>query len=337
MLQSRWHAGYSCPPICEIADNITRYRNSLTKMKIVALAGGVGGAKLVYGLSRILPSGDLTIIVNTGDDFEHLGLYISPDLDTVCYTLAGLANPKTGWGRSGESFHMLTALKLLKGDDWFRLGDRDLATHIKRTHLLQTGKTLSQITRSFSYAWGIQHTVIPMTNDCVRTIVDTEIHGEILFQQYFVRWNYKPKVRGIRFEGIETSRPAPGVLAAIKASDAIIICPSNPWLSIDPIINIPGIKTALEKRTIVAISPIIGGKAVKGPAAKIFKELGYQSTAVEVYNHYSRLLSGFIIDRADEALVGNIPVPVHMTNILMKTNNDRKRLAQNVLNFIRTL
>src|SRR5512145_1834632 len=205
-------------------------------MKIIALAGGVGGAKLAYGLTRILPREDLTIIVNTGDDFEHYGLYISPDLDTVCYTLAGLANPETGWGRVNETWNVIQNAKALGGPGWFNLGDQDLGTHIERTRRLREGQTLSQITKDFCQAWGVRHTILPMSDQAVRTIVETD-EGNLAFQEYFVHRRCEPRVRGFRFDGIDIAEPAPGAKEAVDCADAIIICPSNPWVSVDPILQ----------------------------------------------------------------------------------------------------
>ena len=207
-------------------------------MKIVALAGGVGGAKLVDGLAQVLFPGDLTIIVNTADDFEHLGLYICPDVDTVCYTLAGLANPETGWGRHGETFQALKNIHDLGGPDWFHIGDKDLATHLERTRRLQAGQLLSRITHDFCQAWGVQHTVLPMSDQLIRTMVATVEFGELAFQEYFVHRNCKPKVNGFRFEGVESAQPAPEVLEAIQNADAVVFCPSNPWVSIDPVLAV---------------------------------------------------------------------------------------------------
>ena len=196
-------------------------------MKIVALAGGVGGAKLVDGLAQCLTPGDLTVIVNTGDDFEHWGLNISPDLDTVCYALAGLANTETGWGRKDESWEVLNNIVELGGTGWFQIGDRDLATHLERTRRLKSGQPLSQITRDFCQVWGIRHAILPMTDQYVATIVNTLEQGEMAFQEYFVHLNCQPTVKGFRFSGIETAKPAPGALEALTAADAIIFCPSN--------------------------------------------------------------------------------------------------------------
>ncbi len=306
-------------------------------MKIVSLAGGVGGAKLVDGLAQILPPEDLTIIVNTGDDFEHLGLFISPDLDTVCYTLAGLANPETGWGRRDETFNLLNDIKILGGPDWFRLGDRDIATHIERTRRLSMGEALSQITIDFCKSWGVKQTILPMSDSPVRTMVNTKEYGELPFQDYFVRRKCTPTVKGFRFDGIETARPAPGVLEALNTADAVVICPSNPWVSIDTILGIRDMRTALSSKAVVAVSPIINGRTVKGPAAKMYTELGLPPSALTVARHYGDLLSGFILDNADSGLAQYFSMPTFISNILMKTQEDRSRLAQDVLNLLRAL
>ncbi len=323
-------------------------------MKLTALAGGVGGAKLADGLAQILPPEDLTVIVNTGDDFEHFGLYISPDLDTVCYTLAGLANPVTGWGRAEETWQALESLRRLGAPDWFALGDRDLATHLERTRRLKEGQTLSQITRDFCRAWGVRHAVLPMSDDPVRTMVDTLEYGELPFQEYFVKYRCEPRVRGFRFEGLESARPAPGVLEALQEADAVVLCPSNPWVSIDPILAListpyPPFSSPTGRGEggrrgdgvrWVAISPIIGGKTVKGPAAKMFAELGIEPSALAVAEHYRGLLTGFVLDTADSALAEAIQranIPTFITDTLMNSPSDRRRLAEDVLNFIRSL
>ena len=325
-------------------------------MKLVALAGGVGGAKLADGLAQVLSPENLTVIVNTGDDFEHLGLYICPDLDTVCYTLAGLANPETGWGRAEETYHALENIEKLGGENWFRLDDKDLATHIERTHRLREGQSLSRITRDFCRAWGVQPAVLPMSEDPVRTIVDTLEYGELPFQEYFVQRKCEPRVKGFRFKGIQDAKPARGVLEAIQAADAIIICPSNPWVSIDPILKVitplpcsPAPSREGDKRQVVrglmgkptlAVSPIIGGQTVKGPAAKMYAELGIPPSALAVAEHYKNLLTGFVLDDIDVALVPdvqNLNVQTHVTNTLMKTASDQCRLAEDVLNFIQRL
>ena len=303
-------------------------------MKIVALAGGVGGAKLAHGLAQILPDEDLTIIVNTGDDFEHYGLYICPDLDTVCYTLAGLANPDTGWGRVNETWNVIETTSTLGGPAWFRLGDQDLGTHLERTRRLKEGQSLSQITKDFCKAWGIEHAVLPMSDQPVRTIVETE-EGDLAFQEYFVYRRCEPRVRGFRFEGVEAAEPAPGASEAIRAADAVIICPSNPWVSIDPILQIV---KRIEK-PVVAVSPIIGGQAVKGPAAKMYGELGIEPSALAVAKHYCDLVTGFVLDDFDKHLEGEIRslnMRTLVTNTLMKSHDNRKQLAGDVLEFIGT-
>lgn len=302
-------------------------------MKIIALAGGVGGAKLAHGLARNLAHEDLTVIVNTGDDFEHYGLYICPDLDTVCYTLAGLANPETGWGRLEESWNVIENASRLGGPGWFNLGDQDLGTHLERTRRMKEGQCLSEITRDFCSAWGIQQSVLPMSNQKVSTIVNTD-DGELPFQEYFVHRRCEPRVKGFRFEGADSAEPAPGAREAIQSADAIVICPSNPWVSIDPILKI---LSPLPRGGVFAISPIIGGEAVKGPAAKMYRELGIEPSALAVAKHYRGLVKGFGIDTVDRNLKGGITdlgMEVLVTNTLMKSHDDRSRLAQDLLEFI---
>lgn len=300
--------------------------------RIVALAGGVGGAKLAHGLAQVLPPQDLTVIVNTGDDFEHLGLSISPDLDTVCYTLAGLANFETGWGRADESWNAIANVKRLGGPDWFNLGDQDLGTHLERTRRLREGQPLSQITRDFCKAWGVDVTVLPMSDQPVRTIVETD-QGDLAFQEYFVHRRCEPRVKGFRFNGLNQAEPAPGVVEAIQSADAVIICPSNPWVSVDPILKVLQRSTVHGLPSTVAISPIIGGQTVKGPAAKMYAELGIQPSALAVAEHYRGLLSGFVLDEVDADLAPQIPIPTLVTNTLMKSLTDRAILAQAVLHF----
>jgi LPPG:FO 2-phospho-L-lactate transferase len=304
-------------------------------MKIVALAGGVGGAKFAHGLAQVLPSENLAVIVNTGDDFEHYGLYICPDLDTVCYTLAGMANPETGWGRVNETWNVIENTSKLGGPAWFRLGDQDLGTHLERTRRLKEGQTLSQITKDFCRAWGIDQTILPMCDQLVRTIVETD-EGDLEFQEYFVHRRCEPRVRGFRFEGIEEAEPSSGAREAIQSADAVIICPSNPWVSIDPILQV--IKTI--ENPIVAISPIIDGRAVKGPAAKMFRELGIEPSALAVAKHYCDLATGFVLDTIDKKLEGeirNLNMRTLVTNTLMNSHDNRKQLAFDVLNFVGTI
>jgi LPPG:FO 2-phospho-L-lactate transferase len=301
-------------------------------MKIVALAGGVGGAKLAEGLSHLLPASDLTIVVNTGDDFEHLGLYIIPDLDIVCYTLAGLADPKKGWGRKNESWNFLDNLTTLGGPTWFQIGDKDLATHIERTRRLNNSESLSQITDSFCRSWKIGAKIIPMSDSPVRTIVKSN-EGSLPFQEYFVARRCEPKVSGFHFDGIEDAEPAPGVLSAINHADLIVICPSNPWVSIDPILKLKGFWEALDGKKVVAVSPIIQGNTIKGPAAKMYQELGIIPSALAVFKHYADILSAFVMDDLDSELAENISVPVLVTDTIMKNKQDRSNLAKKVVEF----
>ncbi len=271
--------------------------------RVVVLAGGVGGARFAAGVAQILPPEQVTVVVNIGDDFEHWGLWISPDVDTVCYTLAGLANPETGWGRRGESWRVLEEVRRLGGPDWFRLGDLDLATHIERTRRLRAGEPLSRIVADFCRAWGVAVRVLPVSDDRVPTLVETD-EGVLPFQEYFVHRRWQPKVRGFRFQGAAQARPAPGVLEALHQADAVLFAPSNPWVSLDPILAVPGVREAvMQAPVVVGVSPIIGGQAVKGPAAKMFRELGQEPSPVAVARHYRGLWGGMLIDQKDERLV----------------------------------
>jgi LPPG:FO 2-phospho-L-lactate transferase len=307
-------------------------------MKIVALAGGVGGAKLVDGFAQILPAEDLTVIVNTGDDFHHWGLKICPDLDTVCYTVAGLANLETGWGRNNETWNVISEISQLNGVDWFKIGDRDLATHIERTERLATGQRLSEIVIDFCRSWGIRISILPMTDDPVATIVITVENGELAFQEYFVHQHCDPIVKGFKFAGVEFSQPAAGVLEAIVEADAVVFCPSNPWVSLDPILAVPGILPAIKSRKIVAgVSPIVGGAAIKGPAAKMFSELNLDPSPLAVAQHYKGIISHFIFDLIDNDLdqsISNLGMKCKAVNTVMKTREDRRQLAVDVLNFV---
>ena len=300
--------------------------------RIVTLTGGVGGAKLVLGLMRICPPEQITAIVNTGDDFRHFGLTISPDIDTLLYTLSGKANAAQGWGREGESWSFMDALKSLGGEDWFLLGDGDLALHVLRSHLLARGETLSAITARFAAAWGLDLTILPMSDDPVATHLNTS-EGDMPFQRYFVERRCAPEVRAIRFEGAERAKPAAGVIEAITAPDtrAIVIAPSNPWLSIDPILAVPGIREALvsARAPVVAVSPIVGGQAVKGPTAKLMQELGLTVTNKSIAAHYADVIDGLLIDERDDAYAVSIPYDIGDT--LMKTLEDRERVARAVL------
>ena len=305
-------------------------------MKVVTLAGGVGGAKFADGLAQALPPEDLTIIVNTGDDFEHWGLKICPDLDTVCYTLAGLANPDTGWGRVDETWQAFESVTALGGADWFRIGDRDLGTHLERTRRLRAGQALSLITADFCRTWEIGPHILPMSDDPVPTMVSTD-RGVLPFQEYFVHQRCEPRVSGFRFEGVEQARPAPGVLEAIENADVVIFCPSNPWVSINPILAIPALRPALNNRRVTAVSPIIGGQALKGPAAKMYMELGIQPSALAVAQHYQDLLSDFVFDALDQgqaAAIRALDMDTLVTDTVMKTRGDRKCLAEEVLHFL---
>ncbi len=308
-------------------------------MNVVALAGGVGGAKLADGLAQVVPSGSLTIIVNTGDDFEHLGLHISPDLDTVCYTLAGLSNRTTGWGRSDERWRFLETLEALGGPTWFRLGDRDLALHHERTRRLAAGERLSDVTRALAARLGVPATVLPMTDDAVRTMVLTD-EGEIPFQVYFVARACEPPVRGFRFDGAERARPAAGVLEALADADVIVLCPSNPWVSLDPILALPGVREVVGRGVALGVSPIIRGQALKGPAAKMFRELGIEPSSRAVADHYRGLLRGLVLDLDDDSEAAGIEAAgtrTLATRTVMKGRSARRRLADEVLDFARHL
>ena len=300
----------------------------------VALSGGVGGAKLALGLASLL--GDrLSVIVNTGDDFEHLGLSISPDLDTALYTLAGLVNPETGWGRRDETWTFMQALAALGGPTWFRLGDGDLAMHVDRTRRLGAGETLTEFCAHAAARLGAAR-ILPMTDDRLRTVVETDM-GTLAFQEYFVREQCRPAVRAIRFDGADDARPTCQVLDALSVPTlaGIIICPSNPWLSVDPILAVPGLRTALRESgvPIIAVSPIVGGKALKGPASKIMGELGLAVNSVSIARHYTGLIDGLVVDTADAALVPDLGVPALVTNTVMQTLDDKVALGRECLAF----
>lgn len=299
--------------------------------RIIALSGGVGGAKLALGLSRVLPPGDLTVIANTGDDFEHLGLSISPDIDTLLYTLAGLDNPATGWGRRDESWNFMAALEALGGETWFNLGDRDLATHIERTQRLRAGESLSQISEDFRRRFGIATRILPMSDDPVRTRVKTK-DGWLDFQPYFVRQRCEPVITAIEFAGAADARPQPELLAALEdpALGAVIICPSNPFISIEPIIALRGVRAALRDcaAPVIAVSPIIDGRAVKGPTAKMMQELGLEASAAAVARRYSDLIDAYIVDHADAPSCAGLECRVVPAKALMETLADREALAR---------
>lgn len=308
-------------------------------VEVVALSGGIGGAKLALGLYRSL--GDrLMVVCNTGDDFEHLGLGISPDLDTVMYTLAGVANPETGWGRAGETWTFMQALETLGGETWFRLGDADLATHVERTRRLAAGERLSDITADFCKRLGVRARVAPMCDQPVRTMVRTE-DGLLPFQRYFVEQRCGPKVTGFAFQGAGDARPPQALLRALDSDslEAVVICPSNPFISIDPILAVPGMRAAIGAcpAPVVAVSPIIGGRAIKGPTAKMMAELGLPTSARAVAEHYGRLLDGFVLDHADADQARTIDLPCLVTRTLMESEDDRRMLADGALAFARRI
>lgn len=307
--------------------------------RYIVLSGGVGGAKFALGLSRVLRPEQLTIIANTSDDFSHLGLAISPDLDTLMYTLAGIVNEDTGWGCRDETWSCMAGLSALGAETWFRLGDRDLATHLERTRLLASGQTLTEVTHHLCAQLGVAVNLLPMSDAPVRTMLETDA-GLLEFQDYFVRRRAEPRVTAIHYEGASQAPPAPALARLLTEPElaAIFIAPSNPWLSIDPILAIPSLAAALRSSTapVIAISPIVGGKALKGPTARIMTELGLPVTAGAVASHYRDLLDGFILDdtdRADaDALIAD-GLAVGATQTVMKTLDDRVRLAEFALGF----
>lgn len=310
---------------------------------VIALCGGVGGAKLAFGLTRVLAVPDLTLVVNTGDDFEHLGLAVSPDIDTVAYTLSGLADRERGWGLAGETWTFMAALRRLGGEDWFQLGDQDLAMHVERTRRLAAGETLSEVTSHLTRGLGLAHAIAPMSDQPVRTWIDTT-DGPLAFQPYFVRERCAPVARAIRFEGAPDARPSPAFAAALARPDleAILICPSNPYLSIDPILSVPGVREALRSAAapIVAVSPIVGGQAIKGPTAKLMIELGLTPGVAAIAAHYAGLIDGLVLDDADAGEAGGIErsgIAAHVTATVMRTDADRVALAQDALAFAAAL
>ena len=302
---------------------------------LVVLTGGTGGAKLIEGLSHEVDPAELTIICNTADDFVHHGLNISPDLDTIMYTLAGLSDPEQGWGIRGDSFTVLQQLEKLSGEAWFKLGDRDIATHITRTRLLRDGLELSEVTDLLRRQLHIKSRIFPMSNDGIETRVDTA-EGEISFQEYFVKRRWQPEVRKVFYAGVESSRPVPGALQAIGNAAGIVICPSNPVTSIGPILAVPGIRDALKQATasVVGVSPIIGESAISGPAHKLMAAQGMEPSALGVAKGYADFLDRFVIDSEDEALTNKLEalgIGVVVTSIRMKSLGDKQRLARQVL------
>lgn len=299
--------------------------------KIVALSGGVGGAKLAVGLAALLPPEDLTVVVNTGDDFVHWGLHIAPDVDTMMYSFAGLSHPVQGWGLKDDTFSALAMVDRYGGESWFRLGDKDLGTHVVRTRLLESGRTLTQVTATLCAALGVPQRILPMADGPRRTMIDTEELGALSFQDYFVKHRFQPVVTAIRFEG--DPPPTPEVLGAIEASDAVVICPSNPYVSVDPILTLSGVREAMSRKPVIAVSPIVGGNAIKGAAAKMMVELGEgEPSAARVAKHYEGLLSAFVVERGDEV---DLPgVRVHATSTVMTSAEDKRRLAAEVLDLV---
>jgi len=309
------------------------------KRKIVALCGGVGGAKLALGLAQLGPAFDLAIIANAGDDFEHLGLRISPDIDTITYTLAGIANPDTGWGRAGETWSFMDTLADLGGETWFRLGDKDLAVNVLRTKLLGNGSSLSEVTSHIAGNLGVSAEIIPMTDSEVRTVFQTD-RGVLAFQDYFVRLQCAPDVSRIEFEGADEAIPSPRFEQLLNCPNvsAFIICPSNPFISIDPILAIPSVRESLAAHPapVVAVSPVVDGNSIKGPTSKLMRELGLGSSSDVVAAHYKDIIDGFVLDSRDSDLVAEIEasgIRTLTTNIVMSTLDDRCRLAREVNRF----
>jgi LPPG:FO 2-phospho-L-lactate transferase len=308
---------------------------ALETTNVVVLVGGVGGAKLAHGLAQILEPGRLTVIVNTGDDLWYYGLRVCPDLDTVMYTLGGLVDPEKGWGVAGDSFDTLNTLRRYGEDTWFGVGDRDFATHLLRTRALLKGDTLTAVTEKLTSALGIRHMILPMTDAPVPTKVTTVEYGRIEFQEYFVRHRWQPTATKIEFEGVEGALVSPEAQRAIASAGVILFGPSNPWLSIAPILAVPGMRERLIARSVprVALSPIIGGRAIKGPAAKLMAELGYPVTAAAVAQYYSGVINGFVYDErdADLAIDGLRTVTF---DTIMQSDADRAALARKILEWI---
>ena len=302
---------------------------------VLALSGGIGGAKLALGLYQVLGE-RLTVVANTGDDFEHFGFSISPDLDTLMYTLAGVSNTETGWGRGQETWNFMAAMEALGEETWFALGDSDLATHVVRGQRLRAGHNLTDITADLCAKFGVRAKLLPMTDTPVRTIVKTD-HGLLPFQHYFVRDRCTPVVKGFRFDGIEKALPCPQFLASLSDAElgAVIICPSNPFISIDPILSLNGVKKALRAASapVIAVSPIIGGAAVKGPTGKMMRELGLPLSANAIAGYYGDLLDGFVVDEKDADESKQLSIPVRVTKTLMTDLRDRENLAREVLAF----
>lgn len=301
---------------------------------VLALSGGIGGAKLALGLHRVLEPGALTVVANTGDDFVHLGLHISPDIDTILYTLTGLADPNRGWGRRDETWNFMSALTALGGEDWFALGDRDLALHVERTRRLQAGQTLYEATEALRCALGLGTRVIPTSNDPVRTRLRSD-DGWLDFQDYFVRRRCEPMIREIAYAGADIAEPEPSIIAELQDPQlrAVVICPSNPMLSIEPALAMPGLRAAIRecRAPVVAVSPIIAGKAVKGPTAKLMRELGMEASATAAARRYEGLLDAYVHDISETEAIELPGVSLRATMTLMKSMEDRDALARAVL------
>ena len=312
---------------------------SAASPSVLALSGGIGGAKLALGLTQAMPPESLLIVGNTGDDFEHLGLHVSPDLDTLMYTLSGKADPEKGWGLASESWAFMQALEALGGETWFQLGDGDLATHVERTRRLRAGESLTEVTSDFCRCLGIVSRIVPVSDDAVRTIVETP-DGDLAFQHYFVRERCQPTVSGFRFQGADAAQPNPLFWEVLRnpSLQAVVVCPSNPFLSIDPILAVRGVREALRtcSAPVIAVSPLVGGDAVKGPTAKNLRELGHPVSATTVANYYRDFLDGFVVDTRDKATVPEIEklgLSVEVTDTLMTDLASKAALAKTVLAF----
>jgi LPPG:FO 2-phospho-L-lactate transferase len=302
---------------------------------IVVFTGGTGGAKLVQGLQQVVAPEELTVIVNTGDDLEWWGLHVSPDVDSVMYALSGLLSSDRGWGVEDDSFRCLERMKQLGQPSWFALGDLDLATHLTRTAMLRGGRSLSKATAELAARLGIRARVLPMSDDEVSTVLDTA-KGMLKFQEYFVRERHQIEVRRVRFDGAHRARPAPGVIESIEAAEAVIFAPSNPVTSIGPILAVPGIRQALQqtKAPVAAVSPIVGGEAVSGPAGALMQMMGWPSTTAGVARAYEDFLDVLIADRADEVAVSLLrseDLRVLCTNTIMNSPGARRELARFVV------
>jgi len=296
---------------------------------VLCLSGGVGGAKLLLGLQRVLPAGCLTAVVNTGDDFDHLGLRICPDVDTALYTLGGLANQELGWGRRGETWHFMETLESLGGETWFRLGDADLALHVERTRRLRQGQSLTEITADIAERLNIPSAVLPMSDDRLSTMVVTD-DGELAFQDYFVRLRCEPVLRQCRFDGADKAQVSPAVKAALgQPLRAVLIAPSNPWLSIAPILALAEMKELLQQcaAPVIAVTPVMGGDSVKGPTAKIMAEMGLEISPASVAACYAGIIDGFVLDSRDRECAESLGIPVSITDTLMKSDADKERVA----------